>query len=278
MKTPVLALVPVLVVAGGIAAAAQDVFHFEQFGGAVAGLTFERPVDVMSVEPLDLAEPVTGAPYTADITTDIVLSLADGNRIERRSTSTVARDSRGRVRREQQLAAIGPILPQQEAQIVTITDPVAGVHYSFSRERKVATRAAMPVIRRIERGVRVRPPMAAAAAAGPAAGRDARSEPLGTRDIEGVRAEGTRSTVTIPAGAIGNQAPIEIVSERWYSPDLQAVVMSRRVDPRFGETTFRMENIVRAEPAAELFQVPADYKVDSVRPFGPGTFGPASPR
>jgi hypothetical protein len=86
-----------------------------------------------------------------------------------------------------------------------------------------------------------------------------------------VRVEGTRSTVTIAAGAIGNQAPIEIVSERWYSPELKTVILSRRVDPRFGETTYRLENIVRVEPPADLFQVPADYKVDVARPFG-GTF------
>jgi len=80
--------------------------------------------------------------------------------------------------------------------------------------------------------------------------------------MEGVMAEGTRATITIPAGAIGNQSPIEIVSERWYSPELQTVIFSRRADPRFGETTYRLTNIVRAEPAAELFQVPADYKLE----------------
>jgi hypothetical protein len=68
--------------------------------------------------------------------------------------------------------------------------------------------------------------------------------------------------MSIPAGAIGNLAPVEIVSERWYSPDLQTVVYSRRSDPRFGETTYRLTNIIRAEPPAELFQVPADYKVE----------------
>src|SRR5262249_61550126 len=81
-------------------------------------------------------------------------------------------------------------------------------------------------------------------------------------EIEGVTAEGTRVTVTIPAGAIGNLGPVEIVSERWHSAELQTVVLSRRTDPRFGETTYRLTNIVRAEPPAELFQVPADYKIE----------------
>ncbi len=158
MNTRTLALVPVLVVIAAGSAMAQDVFHFEQIGPAPAvGLTFERPIDVMSVEPLDFGEPVTGAPYSADITTEVVQPLADGNRIERRSTSLVARDSRGRVRREQQLAAIGPILPQGDVRMVTVTDPVAGVHYSFDRERKVAMRSPLPIAKRIEGGVAIGP-------------------------------------------------------------------------------------------------------------------------
>jgi hypothetical protein len=88
------------------------------------------------------------------------------------------------------------------------------------------------------------------------------SESLGTQVIEGVKAEGTRLSETIPAGSIGNDQPILIVTERWYSPDLQMVIMSKRSDPRVGETTFRITNISRTEPAATLFQVPADYTLE----------------
>ena len=77
------------------------------------------------------------------------------------------------------------------------------------------------------------------------------------RSIEGVEAEGTRTTVTIPAGEIGNERAIEIVSERWYSPELQLVVMTRHSDPRLGETTYKLTNINRTEPAKTLFEVPA---------------------
>jgi TonB family protein len=86
-------------------------------------------------------------------------------------------------------------------------------------------------------------------------------ESLGKQAVEGVQAEGSRTTVTIPAGAIGNERPIQIVSERWYSSDLQAVVMTRHSDPRFGETTYRLTNISRSEPDRSLFEVPAGYKV-----------------
>ena len=87
------------------------------------------------------------------------------------------------------------------------------------------------------------------------------TEDLGKQVVEGVEAEGTRTTRTIPAGEIGNEQPIQIVSERWFSPELQVTVMTRSSDPRSGETIYRLTNIVRAEPAATLFQVPADYAV-----------------
>jgi TonB family protein len=105
---------------------------------------------------------------------------------------------------------------------------------------------------------------------------NARNESLGKQSIEGVEAEGTRRTVEIPAGEIGNERPIEIVFERWYSPELQVVVMTKHSDPRFGETTYRLTNINRSEPAHELFEVPADYKVQGPPgPSGMGTKGPA---
>jgi hypothetical protein len=94
-------------------------------------------------------------------------------------------------------------------------------------------------------------------------------EQLGKQIIEGVEAEGTRTTVTIPAGEIGNERPIEIVSERWYSPELQLVVMTRHSDPRFGETSYKLTNINRTEPAKSLFEVPSDYTVKESPSIGP---------
>lgn len=97
-----------------------------------------------------------------------------------------------------------------------------------------------------------------------------KKEDLGKQTIEGVEAEGTRTTVTIPAGEIGNERPIEIVSERWYSPELQLVVMTRHSDPRQGETTYKLTNINRTEPAKSLFEVPSDYTIkEGMQPGAP---------
>lgn len=90
---------------------------------------------------------------------------------------------------------------------------------------------------------------------------ETRKEDLGVQNIEGVDAEGTRTITTIPAGDIGNERPIEIIYERWYSKELQLVVMSKNSDPRFGEQTYRLTNIVRSEPDPSLFAVPSGFKV-----------------
>jgi len=88
-----------------------------------------------------------------------------------------------------------------------------------------------------------------------------KTEQLGTMSIEGVQAQGTRTTITIPAGEIGNDRPINIVDERWYSPDLQMTIMTKHSDPRMGETNFRLSNINRSSPPSYMFEVPADYTV-----------------
>ena len=88
---------------------------------------------------------------------------------------------------------------------------------------------------------------------------------LGKRDFDGVSADGTRTAWTIAAGRIGNEKPIEIVSERWYSPDLMLVVQTRYFDPRSGESIYKLTSLKRGEPEAALFQVPADYTVRGPR-------------
>jgi hypothetical protein len=99
---------------------------------------------------------------------------------------------------------------------------------------------------------------------------ETKTEKLEARNVEGVMAEGTRMTTTIPAGEIGNEQPIEIVHERWYSPELQTVVMTRHSDPRIGETIYKLTNIQRTEPSPTLFQVPSDYTLKEGPSFGPG--------
>jgi len=97
---------------------------------------------------------------------------------------------------------------------------------------------------------------------------EAKTEDLGSQMIEGVLAAGVRTTRTIPAGQIGNEKPLNIVTEVWTSPELKTVVYSKRSDPRMGEQIFRLTSIVRAEPDPALFTVPANFKiVDGPKPI-----------
>ncbi len=239
---------------------------------------------------------VKGAPYTAETSTETTQTLADGNRIVRTETGAVARDSEGRTRREMSMSGVGPwaVSNGEAAKMIFINDPVAQVNYVLTPEH---TAHKTPTPSKVEyvngRTVRIADgqgqvgasslslalPTADAAnvpIGGPAMvtakgmaemkalkmSGSAKEESLGTQTIEGVQAEGKRMTTTIPAGEIGNERPLEIVNESWYSPDLQTTVMTRRSDPRNGETIYKLTNIQRVEPPQSMFVVPSDYKLE----------------
>lgn len=222
-------------------------------------------------------KPVTGAPYSADQVTEHVQTLADGNRIVNTTTMKIYRDSRGRTRTETTL----PTLPggMTAPAMITIHDPVAGVTYLLNSESKSAQKMiANPIeVRSIKNASALPPlpPLPPGAATGqivigaatslPKA--DVQTQDLGSQTIDGLAVTGTRTTSTIPAGAIGNEQPIETVSERWFSPALQVVVKSVNTDPRIGQTSEKLTNVSRSEPDASLFQVPSDYTItDSKKP------------
>ena len=212
---------------------------------------------------------VTGAPFTATAVGESNRTLADGTKISQKVQSTVYRDAQGRVRKETTLPAIGPLAASGTPKsLVFIHDPVAGTAYILDASKKIAHKLPQ------------RPNKTAAANdAAPDAAREGwgrhpdnsnvTSESLGSQTINGVAAEGTRYTRTIPAGRMGNDKPVTIVNEEWYSPDLQIIVQSKRSDPFVGETTYTVTNIQRSAPAATLFTVPPDYTVkDAPAHFG----------
>jgi hypothetical protein len=206
---------------------------------------------------------VTGAPYSATISTQTTQALADGNRIDRTTTGLIARDSQGRTRRDITLLAIGEWANsgQKASHVVIINDSVAGAQYILRPDRKTARK--MQWMHHGKQGDRMPRGAEIISRPGSGAGDDgnATTTTLGSQTINGVQAEGTRVTHTIPAGAIGNANPIVITSERWYSPELQTVILTKHSDPRMGETTFQLTNIQKEEPDPTLFQVPLDYTV-----------------
>ncbi len=243
----------------------QNVFYYQRMGpgpmapdDGFAFLSFEGDLG---------AKTVTSAPFSATVTTQTTQVLADGNRIERTTTGTVARDGQGRTRRDLTLPEIGAwgTSGQAAPHVVLINDSVAGTHYILQPDRKIARKMQRP--HGGKHGAWTKPTQLPAGTGTASTEANLTTTSLGTQTINGVQAAGTRVTRTIPAGAIGNANPIVITSERWYSTELQTVVMTKRSDPRMGETTFQLTNIQRAEPDAALFQVPSDY---TVKEGGPG--------
>ena len=232
-------------------------------GGVPGGINF----GIIS-EQIIGGTPVKGAPYSAQAVTETIQTLGDGNRIAQKSTAMLFRDALGRERREETVPGIGPFASAANArQVISISDPVAGVNYSLNSAERVATKfPAVPAATLAGGGgqfktvvIKNGPASVHTVIAAP------KVEQLGWKVIEGVQAEGTRTTTTIPAGEIGNDRPIEIVDEQWRSPDLQVIVYSRHSDPRYGETVYSLANISRADPSANLFQVPPDYSVRDPR-------------
>ena len=213
----------------------------------------------VGAEPFSGGKVVTGAPYSAQAVTEHLQTLPDGNTIHTTTTANVYRDGQGRTRREQEIGAIGPWVTQGSARkVIFIADPVSRLIHTLNPDTQVAREMPFRARGGAWKGAETRWQRPE--------NPNIKTEALGTQVIGGVTAEGTRITRTIPAGQIGNQAPIVITTERWYSPDLQTEVMRKQVNPQYGTTTFQLTNIVRAEPDASLFQVPPNYTIKSVRP------------
>lgn len=208
---------------------------------------------------------VKGAPYSAVAISESIQTLGDGNRIRQSSSTTVYRDSAGRTRRE-------VMKKDGTVQSIVISDPSTGINYSLDPQTRIALKSEFGGVlkkiaaEQVEARRRIELDSKQAAQNTPQAGVLAKkktlpAEPLGRQSFDGVEAEGSRTVVTIPAGQIGNDLPINVISEQWYSPDLQLLVMTKHSDPRTGETTYRLASINRAEPDSSLFEVPSDYTV-----------------
>ncbi|MCI0388224.1 MAG: hypothetical protein MOB07_05590 [Acidobacteria bacterium] len=244
---------------------------------------------------------VRDAPFSGEMVFENIQTLADGNRIVNRSSTMIYRDSQGRTRHEYSFKLPDPSgVENKEHRTVQIFDPVSSAGYSLDPQNRTAHKfstfarpndlvtfnkvegastqvtvsggvsrmsaAKRPQPSHSEATITAMPPVAVGSIG--AVSHIARSinaegkiESLGKQMIEGVEADGTRITQTFPAGAIGNERPIEVIHEHWYSQELQMQVLTKSVDPRWGESTQRLTKINRSEPEASLFQVPSDYTI-----------------
>jgi hypothetical protein len=219
-------------------------------------------------------EIVKNQPYKAQANTETRRTLADGSHITQSTTAMIARDSEGRTVNAQKVS--------DSLTITTIFDPIAKTHTDYTSDTKIAHVLALPTPTGSPSQVPVAMGTAVSGfAAGPAsgnvgffvqsralssqlAGKHTTTEPLGTKTIEGIQVTGTRTTSTIPAGAIGNEEDLTTTREEWYSPELKLVVQSTQNDPRVGQATYTLNDIQQGPPDPALFQVPADYKIEEI--------------
>jgi EF hand len=196
---------------------------------------------------------VKDAPFSAETIREESKRLFDGSLIKNQSKGLIYRDGFGRTRQEQPFEFIGGFQVRgennQPKRLVNIVDTVSGNAYSVDAESK--TFFKYPV-QSIPLFPRQNDP------------KNAKTESIGIKNIEGVNAEGTRITTEIPAGQIGNDKPIYVVTEQWFSPELQVIVLSKHSDPFIGEVVFKLVNIKVGEPSSELFKVPSDFKVQNM--------------
>jgi hypothetical protein len=255
------------------------IFNLNVAPGVAGGRGGAGVVKFIGAQPI-MGEPVKGAPYSAEAVTETTQTLADGNRISTHRSTMQYRDGLGRERREETM--FGPSM-QSDWRMVIISDPVSNTNFTLNPQQHTAEKMPSVTLRRNAtgqtvqlfetRGLGTQPVNVAGGLTvssrmilnGTPDSTTLKTEDLGTQMIEGVLAKGSRTTHTIPAGQIGNQQPIQIVDENWFSPELQITVMTRHNDPREGETVYKLTNVIRTEPDPSLFQVPADYKINEAK-------------
>lgn len=209
---------------------------------------------------------VKDKPYSAVAVTETTQTLADGNRIVHQWQNKYYRDTSGRTRREQTLGALQSATSGKTPETkVFIYDPVAKTHYVLDPGSKTAHKLiystlplalTIPDTQRFSQVAQM-PPLDEP--------RDIATEDLGQRTIEGLNCTGKRTTFTIHAGTIGNERPIVITLENWYSKDIEAMVESTTNDPRSGETHYTLQNVTRNEQPISLFEPSSDYTLEGAK-------------
>ncbi len=280
-------------------AAAQDVIQLKKLADAKAKAELGDVLQKVQIIGLEggIMSNVTGAPYSAEQVREHTQTLGDGTRIHTENTVKLYRDGQGRVRREtpemisiyDPVAGVGYTLnpktmtgSKMHVSVSTKTGPNS---VSWTATASSSDGHTVQMIN----GTKTETHTVVGSGEGKGAGvgvativpdgnigyafstitgdktvvfnKNANAESLGTEMKEGVNATGERRTETIAAGQIGNDRPIQVVNEHWYSPDLQMDIMTTHIDPRSGEDTMRVINIQRGEPDPSLFAPSAGYQI-----------------
>jgi len=217
---------------------------------------------------ITIHDPVEGATYILNPNTKTGTKIGSHREIARiASERAAAAGDKARVAGERARVAVEKIHRDGDHEVIVKRiernegDPGARIREDV--RIRVATSMAGRPMPGVELGERLGPVIAGAFGDMRWSGKGS-SKDLGTRDMDGVKAQGKLRSYEIPAGEIGNRNAIVVSTETWYAPELQVTLYSKHSDPRSGERTYRLASLKRDEPAAALFSVPSDYKIKDV--------------
>lgn len=231
---------------------------------------------MMGMGAYDPSSAKGGAPFNATVKTTFEQKLPEGNAIRRVTHTHQARDSAGRT----MIEAIGGCVHGEDGEmrpliVANVNDPIARtrlnwivnengqpkvanlMHFPDSAPRAPIPQAARPAPDPAQQAQRLRVYQAQQARLRA----ENHTEDLGTRDFNGIAAQGTRTTRTIPAGEEGNDQPLVVFTETWRSKELGLTVMAIDDDPRRGRTTTEYEDLNLGEPDPSLFAPPPGYTI-----------------
>jgi hypothetical protein len=230
----------------------------------------QRPPDGGTREVLVsiLIPSLPNAPFTATVNTEWIRQLADGSRITVVNHREVARDKAGRIFQERRLLVPDDGKHESGVTQIEISDPAShGFYICVPQEHTCQVEFfSAPAF--------ARSPTSSAAIA-PRSPDFPSVEDLGKQSIAGLDTVGARETAVIEAGTIGNDSPILIKREYWYSPQLGINLISKLQDPRIGIQNFELSDIVLGEPDPKLFELPSKSKIIDLR--GTKTSSPDAP-
>ncbi|MCS0629470.1 hypothetical protein NX786_09005 [Telluria mixta] len=179
--------------------------------------------------------------YTYDYVTNVALALTGANTVKTQSTISYAYDEKGRARIASSASGLERIV---------IADPTKQAVYLVCPERKEILRLKGAALE--SRSAPKFPDKSGA------------KTELGEKLIAGVKASGTRSETTIPAGAQGNEKPLVHTSETWYAPDLATIVYMQMSMPELGDFVMHVENLKFGDVPASTFALPEGYAIRDI--------------
>lgn len=212
-------------------------------------------------------KPVVGLPIIADQSVRIVTHLANGMAVTRELKGRIYRSADGLERYQGTVVSTDPANPSP-TMMAYIIDRVKRTAVLLNSKLLTATTQHLPDNATVT--ISFLPLQV------PTQYRTIKLEDVSTSDIgkhtqDGLELTGKRTTGNIPVGKIGNDQPLQVITEEWLSQQQKLIIKQVEQNPLSGERTFELTNIRSEEPDPALFEIPKGYTVKEQAPVSLGT-------